>query len=517
MADTDTLPKLSDDDVAKYMRAVNTGTLPKGSLNTLVPEAAASRPLPAPARLPSIGAAPEIATPAPTSLPSMAPVAMPVKPTATASIAAGQAQHGTTAKQEGKNQFNELRPEVTAAPGTPEFFQQKIAQEEFEKSHPLGGAISAQPGFLGKLEHFGAKVGNIAGDIVAPGVMQNIPGTERNKEMEESRNLKNFGGAEENQLRNVQAETMKSENEMVPFVPPGAPAGTEPIMLSRKALAGVEAATTKGQTAEEIAANKNQTAKDIAGGKNDTARDIAAGKTKEQLLKMGYDEKGEPLPDAALSPQQRSLRDMTQAHTKLLEAQAAVTAAKNDPNSTVSKNAQAGLALRQAEYQNKLEEQGLVKPSGQTASRADAADAALKLLPGLEASVKANAKEFGPIMGRINKGEIKLGDVDPAVQKVYAQLESFYALQPSIHGFRNAEFVKDFDTFVGNLATNPDAVIAGLDGLQPTLESVRDEGRTYHKRIIEGGGAAGGANPPAAGAGGGKAVPSFSDFVAGNH
>jgi hypothetical protein len=116
---------------------------------------------------------------------------------------------------------------------------------------------------------------------------------------------------------------------------------------------------------------------------------------------------------------------------------------------------------------------------------------------------------LGPIIGRINKGEVKIGDVSPAVQKFYAQLESFYALQPSVHGFRNAEFVKDFDTFVGNLQTNPDSLIAGLEGLKPTLDAVQKEGQTYHRRIVEGAQNAA-TNPPAASGGG--SVPSFSDF-----
>ena len=116
---------------------------------------------------------------------------------------------------------------------------------------------------------------------------------------------------------------------------------------------------------------------------------------------------------------------------------------------------------------------------------------------------------MGPIVGRIAKGEIALGNVDPEVQKFYAQLESFYSLQPAIHGFRNAEFVKDFNTFVGNLSTNPDSVIAGLEGLKPTLEAVEKSGRTFKPRIVQGGEAA----APAA-SGGGK-LPSFAEFTGG--
>jgi len=218
-----------------------------------------------------------------------------------------------------------------------------------------------------------------------------------------------------------------------------------------------------------------------------------------------------PIPDSQLSPAQKQARDLTDSVMKLNEAKAAVEAAKNDPNSPQFKLAQERLnqemanmqrqteamGLHEAEFQNKVQEQNLVKPSGQTVSRADAAGAALAQLPGLEDAIRKNGANLGPIMGRIKKGEIAIGDVDPETAKLYSTLESFYSQQPAIHGFRNAEFVKDFDTFIGNLSTNPDAVIAGLEGLKPTLEAVEKSGRTYRRRIVEGqGGNQGGFEVP---------------------
>jgi hypothetical protein len=209
---------------------------------------------------------------------------------------------------------------------------------------------------------------------------------------------------------------------------------------------------------------------------------------------------------------QKNLESYRQTQMDLNEARTATEKAKNDPNSPAYKEAQQkllmaqeahaiaakNLGLHEQEFGNKLQEQELVKPSGQTVSRGDAAGAALKLLPGLKDSIRQNAKSFGPIVGRIAKGEIAIGNVDPEVQKFYSQLQSFYSLQPAIHGFRNAEFVKDFNTFVGNLQTNPESLIAGLEGLEPTLKEVEKSGRTYKQRIVEGG--AGGGKPATAGA-----------------
>jgi hypothetical protein len=467
----------------------------------------AAHPAVMPRAIPSIGAAPDVAQPAPTGIPSIAPpTPAVVKPTPAASVAAGIEQHGGTAKQEGQRQFAEGRPELTAAPGTPEFFQQKAAQIEYDKAHPWGSDISAQPGKLGKLGHVLGEIGQTAGNIVAPGLTSMIPGTQLNENVREANALRSIGPATEAQERQAQTKSVEEGNEEIPHVNL---ATGEQETITRKSLPQIEAAELREQSAENVAKTGAAAKEAVGAGHDTTATTIAAGKSKDQLLKLGYDEHGEPLPDNQLSSQQRAVRDLTTAHTKLGLAQAAYDEAKANPNSPLAKAAASSLALRQAEFQNKLEEQGLVKPSGQAQSRGSAAAAALDLLPGLEDSVRANAKDLGPIIGRINKGEVRIGDVSPAVQKFYAQLESFYALQPSVHGFRNAEFVKDFDTFVGNLQTNPDSLIAGLEGLKPTLDAVQKEGQTYHRRIVEGAQNAA-TNPPAASGGG--SVPSFSDF-----
>lgn len=109
----------------------------------------------------------------------------PPKITPKESIAAGMELHGTDAHEEGKRQYQEMRPEITAAPGTSQHEEQTLAQMQYDKQHPWGGEISPHPGAIGKIGHVLAKVGNIAGDIVAPATMANIPGTELNKQVQE--------------------------------------------------------------------------------------------------------------------------------------------------------------------------------------------------------------------------------------------------------------------------------------------------------------------------------------------
>ncbi len=111
--------------------------------------------------------------------------------------------------------------------GTAAYTENQLAREEEARLHPWGTAEN-HPGLLGKIGHVAAKVGNIAGDIVAPGTMANIPGTELNRQMREGalkEELTRRTGAEE-QYKNqeLQRENLRSEIEQrgEPKVPTGA-------------------------------------------------------------------------------------------------------------------------------------------------------------------------------------------------------------------------------------------------------------------------------------------------------
>ena len=329
-----------------------------------------------------------------------------------------------------------------------------------------------------KLGHVASKIGNIAGDVLIPRVMATIPGTELNRTLQE---------------QGLQGELNTQQKEQ----------NTEESTKAAQKLAGEkEADEEKLHEAQE----KNYTTKD-----------------EEALSKAGLmrDKDGNVVADPASQAYQKqqlaeqavkNLMDYRSAQSDLTEAKEEVERAKNDPNSPAFKAAQQKLAMAQYahdlaaqnlglhrdEFANKVQEQELLKPSGQAQSRACAAESVLQLMPGLEQEVKKNAASMGPLMGRLERGELAIGDVPPDVAQLYAAMKSFYALQPAVHGFRNAEFVKDFETALGTLERDPDAFIAGMKGLKPTMEAVANEGKTYHKRIVEGGG-----NTPAGGAAGG--------------
>lgn len=199
-----------DFDMARSGRMATQPTIPKAA----APGAAPTAPEIPSASAPSVGGS------------------IPARPTPQQSITAGMAENGTTAKQEGKNEWQQMRPqspeELGIKPLTPEYFQQQRAQADYDKAHPLGGDISAKPGFWGKLEHGLAKAGNIAGDIVAPGTMALIPGTDLNKQEERGAQMRGFNTATEAQEReaqtgNIEAETAERSANANAWKPMGEP------------------------------------------------------------------------------------------------------------------------------------------------------------------------------------------------------------------------------------------------------------------------------------------------------
>lgn len=367
------------------------------------------------------------------------------------------------------------KPGIDEPIGSPGYFRERLGQEEWSKEHPWGSPDN-HPGFLGKLGHIAAKVGNIGGELLDPGFTSMIPGSELNRRGVEA-------GLESNLQKSEQQETAR------------------------------EGVRQRGAIAEDKNAQSKQ-------------------KELDALAEHGLtrDESGAvvPLPPEKLSaPARQKLEDSQKldayraAQTQLAEANEELKRSQNDPNSPqfqmamkklqmaqlAHQIAAQNLGLHEAQFQNKLSEQELVKPSGQSQSRGSAAQAVLDVIPDLKNLVNKNRDQMGPLIGRLNKGEIAIGNLPPDIARLVSSMESFYALQPAVHGFRNFEVVKDFKTAMGTLERDPDSFIAGMEGLTPTLNAVAKEGKTSHKRIVEG------RDTPAAG--GGSAAPKAGDVVDG--
>lgn len=374
----------------------------------------------------------------------------------------------TLPHDQGKQAFQDLMPKITADPGTTDYFRQRQQQLDYKTQHPWGSPISDHPGTAGKILHGLSVAGNILGDVVDPSAMSIIPGTQLHNHALEAENEKGMTQGVENDEKEAQTENLNAQPEL------------------------------KRQAAELNQEKQN--------AKEDKDKSDITEKYRKLGLKLDPQGNAVPIPYEEMAPTEQAVHDLKTNQAEAAEARAELDKMKGDTNSPLyqmqmkrlqvamqnAQNAQSRLGLSEKQFANKVNEQELLKPSGQAQSRGSAAQSALNVLPELQDQIRANAEELGPIMGRIQRGEIKLGDVDPKVAKLYSTMQSFYAMQPAIHGFRNAEFVKDFNSFVGGLERDPEATLAGLEGLVPTMQSIATEGKTFHKRIVEGGGNAGG-------------------------
>lgn len=125
-------------------------------------------------------------------------------------VAPGESIPGSKMHEAGKLAYASLMPKITADPGSTDYFRQRQEQIEFEKNHPYGAPISKHPGTFGTILHGLAKAGNIAGDILAPGTMSLIPGTDMNRRGQE---LENLAGIEHGQAEDAKEKQAQGELE----------------------------------------------------------------------------------------------------------------------------------------------------------------------------------------------------------------------------------------------------------------------------------------------------------------
>lgn len=103
-----------------------------------------------------------------------------------------------TSHQQGKEEFQQYMPKITATPGSTDYFRQRQEQLDYKSQHPWGDPISPHPGVLGHILHGLSVAGNIAGDIVDPGAMSLIPGTQLHNSMLSRGNEAGIKQGEEN-------------------------------------------------------------------------------------------------------------------------------------------------------------------------------------------------------------------------------------------------------------------------------------------------------------------------------
>jgi hypothetical protein len=183
---------------------------------------------------------------------------------------------------------------------SPEFFQNQIERIEDQKANPLGSAEN-MPGAKGHILHILGKIGNVAGDIVAPATLANIPGTELNRQDREANLEAEEGKAQERETAKELA-TEKTRHEM----------------------------TLEDQATQKI--DQLQQKIDETNRHNLSTEDAAL--RKRGLMRDPNDPtKQVPVPEDQLSDDEKAALELKQAGAHQKEAAALVNQLKADPNS----------------------------------------------------------------------------------------------------------------------------------------------------------------------------------------
>lgn len=91
--------------------------------------------------------------------------------------------------------------------GSSAFTRNEIERLEEQKAHPWG-TTENHPGLLGKIGHVAGRIGNVAADVLAPGIALNIPGSDLQRRGEENALKRELATrtAAEGQAKNLESE-----------------------------------------------------------------------------------------------------------------------------------------------------------------------------------------------------------------------------------------------------------------------------------------------------------------------
>jgi hypothetical protein len=446
-------------------------------------------------------------------------------------------------------------PAILDRPGTSGEQADILARAHDEAAHPYGGPEN-HPGFLGKLAHVAARIGNVAGNIVAPGTMSLIPGTDLYKRRAEAQAYERQAGAQEREtkagseksqeaLRKAQIDNLESE---------AAARGvkTENLVTDKEGgVTGWKDADGKLHSLEEP--ETPQAIKDIAkatrtkedkedwsvvpnaAGPNGelVQQEKTSGQTrfvplegakgkaaKENDFEQYYDDflKENKFPDTAHNRllareryaaagqapqrpnQQLMIVPQPDGTSKVIEVR---------PGTVVPKGAITVSGAQQEEMFNRRQ----TAPTTQMRNVAAQSQIAVDGMPTVLAELNAMRDKLGPVSGRWNEfmqGKAGMDNPDfAALRGDLLMLSSAVALAHA-RGRLPENLREEFDAAINAPKQNADNLIAVIQHIQPWMERQAHIGGVGGP--APGAGGVGGAQPAAPTAGGG--VPSYKDWDA---
>jgi hypothetical protein len=371
-----------------------------------------------------------------------------------------------------------------------------------------------------------AHVGETIGNVIAPNIMRQIPGTALQKAGELARATQAYTtqqGAESAATKNRLEEAQAKEAEAMPEIKE---------QLAQNAIDRVKNEMQHWDDQLKLATTEE--GRKAAADQLKDAKDKLDNLTKENIAKLNagvkmfgqggtIDEQGHFIPASSenLSPVvknhialQNAQADKYKADADYAEAraqgdpvrvQAALLAAQNanarvnslmvvTPEGQVSRVSVGGQMPEGGMTPNQFSASNAKAGNPTTAEQNKAAQAKTVIAAGedLKSYIDSHKDAFGNV-GSYWKDFVNGTPVaDPVISQFQAQLASYAALQAAAHGFRGSNVMLDFEKKVGGAPKNPAAIKAAIDGIAATMKQIEKQG-------VRGGGApaaAGNQNQP---------------------
>lgn len=106
--------------------------------------------------------------------------------------------------------------------------------------------------------------------------------------------------------------------------------------------------------------------------------------------------------------------------------------------------------------------------TGPAAGRMAQAAAVQRGAEGLISDLTKHKDELGSLSAWVQKYGLDTPIANPDLAEVQAELSSFAALQPAMHGFRSTNALDTFEKIIGGLQKDPDATIQSIRGILKT-------------------------------------------------